>query len=277
MKVVWKRSLALTVAFFVLVGLLAFFPFGRKTVAAEASRFCGYGEQAAYASLESEFINYTRKEETYIETAGGAPLYYQTSDYPNSCGAVGGAMVVGFYDRYYTDLIPDYDPMTPKGTYKRTDRVYIPQLIGELYTLMRTNVDDVGVSQADCLSGLSTYISNHGRTMSYSSVANSNRINETAYVNAINANKPMLLFCSKMDLHYVANGSNMDEVGKTTLNGAHIAIAYGYIELKYYNESGLFRTDKYLQVGTGLSGSLTGYLKMNTTEWCNAAYAITVT
>lgn len=277
MKVVWKRSLALTVAFFVLVGLLAFFPFGRKTVAAEASRFCGYGEQAAYASLESEFINYTRKEETYIETAGGAPLYGQLSQYPNSCGPVGGAMIVGFYDRYYTDLIPDYDPVTPKGTYKRTDKVYVPQLMGELYTLMRTNVDDVGVSQADCLSGLSTYISNHGRTMSYSSVVSSNRINETAYVNAINANKPMLLFCSKMDIHYLYYGDNVVEVGKQTLNGAHIAVAYGYFEMKFYNEYGLFRTEKYLQVATGLTGMLDGYLKLEATDWCNAAYAITVT
>ena len=116
MKAVWKRGVALAVSFFVLVGMLAVFPFGQKTVAAEASRFCGYGEQTAYASLESEFINYTRKEETYIETVGGAPLYLQLADYPNSCGAVGGAMIVGFYDRYFTNLIPDYDPMTPKGT-----------------------------------------------------------------------------------------------------------------------------------------------------------------
>lgn len=274
MKVIWKRSLALMVAFVVLMGLIAVFPFGRGVVA--EARFCGYGDDAVTTALESEFIYYTRKEENYIETVGGAPLYYQLSEYPNSCGAVGGAMIVGFYDKYYEDLIPGYQSYTPKGTYKRTDRVYIPKLMGELYTLMRTNVDDVGVSQADCLSGLSQYIKNHGKTMSYSSVKGTNKINETAYYNAINSNKPTLLFCSKMVLHFVSNGDNFDEIGRTTFEGSHIAIAYGYVEIKYYNNNGLFKTDRYLNVGTGLAGVLTGYIDMSATDWCNAAYAITV-
>ena len=274
MKVIWKRSLALMVAFVVLMGLIAVFPFGRGVVA--EARFCGYGDDAVTTALESEFIYYTRKEENYIETVGGAPLYQQLSEYPNSCGAVGGAMIVGFYDKYYEDLIPGYQSYTPIGTYRRTDRVYIPKLMGELYTLMRTNVDDVGVSQADCLSGLSQYIKNHGKTMTYSSIKSSNKVNEAAYINALNANKPTLLFCSKMDLLVFAYGTNVVEIGKQTFSGAHIAVAYGYFELKFYNDSGLFKTEKFLRVATGLAGSLQAYMRIDATYWYNAAYSINI-
>lgn len=276
MKVIWKRSLALMVAFVVLMGLIAVFPFGRGVVA--EARFCGYGEQAIFTAAGNEVINYTRKEEKYTETSAGAPLYYQLTDYPNSCGAVGGAIIVGFYDRYYTDLIPNFDPMTPKGTYKRNDRVYVPQLMGELYALMRTNVDDVGVSQTDCLNGLKTYMQNHGRSISYSNVLTSNRIDELAYTNALNSNKLSLLFCKKLDINYINDSvSNVDEIGVWTLNGAHVAVAYGLLEIKYFYQNGLFRTDKYLNVAIGLSEEISGYIKLNANDWLNAAYIVTVT
>lgn len=275
MKVIWKRSLALMVAFVVLMGLIAVFPFGRGVVA--EARFCGYGEQAVTTALESELIYYNRKEEIYTETSAGAPLYYQLTDYPNSCGAVGGAIIVGFYDRYYTDLIPNFDPMTPKGAYKRNDRVYIPQLMGELYTLMRTNVDDVGVSQTDCLNGLKTYMQNHGRSISYSNVLTSNRIDELAYTNALNSNKLTLLFCNKMKLNYInTTKDNVDEISSWTFNGAHVAVAYGLLELRYYKEFGLTITDKYVKVAIGLTEEISGYIRLDANDWLDAAYIVTV-
>ena len=112
--------------------------------------------------------------------------------------------------------------------------------------------------------------------VTYSDIKSGNKVNEAAYINAVNANKPTLLFCSKMDLLYLYYGTNVVEIGKQTFSGAHIAVAYGYFEMKYYNDSGLFRTEKYLHVATGLAGTLKGYLRIDATDWCNAAYAITV-
>lgn len=229
-----------------------------------------------YSTISTETVNYTRKEETYEETVNAVPLYYQTSQYPNSCGPTAGAIVVGFYDKYYEDLIPNYNPCLSTGAYKRNDRIYIPQLFGDLYTLMRTNIDDVGVSETDCLNGLRSYVVNHGRTINYTNIKSSNKVDEYRFASAIQNNQPVLLFCRKVDLHFVSTNSNYDVINTTTYKGAHIAVAYGMQTIKYYDENYNFRTDKYIKVATGLSSNLTGLLKIDSTDWCNNAYAVSI-
>ncbi len=187
-----------------------------------------------------------------------------------------GAIVVGFYDAYYENLIPNYVPVFSNGKYKRNDTVYIPKLFGDLYDLMRTNVDDVGVSEEDCKNGLRAYVNNHGQNLSYSNVKGYNAINEAAFVNAIKNNQPVLLFCDKMDLYSIGNNSTFDIVVKTDFNGAHIAVGYGLYTLTYYNGNNNFRTDKYIRIATGISGMPDSYLKLESTDWCDSAYAVSV-
>lgn len=241
-------------------------------------RFSGYGESIIpYAAVATEKVTYTSKEETYIETYKAVPIYTQISNLPNSCGATGGAIIVGFYDRYYEDLIPDYVPYYSTGAYKMNDRVYTPKLMGELYTLMRTNVDDVGVNQTDCLNGLKSYVNSHGFNISYTNVLKSNNIiNEATYTTAINNNQPTLLFCNKMNLYQVLSNTNDDALTCFTYLGAHVAVAYGLYTIKYYNGNNNFRTDKYLKIATGLAEITTGYLKLESNDWCNNAYIVNV-
>lgn len=236
-----------------------------------------YGDDAMlYSSTVTDRIEFTKRDITSIETTKGVPLYSQVGTYANSCGAVAGAIVVGFYDAYYENLIPDYVPVFSNGKYKRNDTVYIPKLFGDLYDLMRTNVDDVGVSEEDCKNGLRAYVNNHGQNLSYSNVKGYNAINEAAFVNAIKNNQPVLLFCDKMDLYSIGNNSTFDIVVKTDFNGAHIAVGYGLYTLTYYNGDNNFRTDKYIRIATGISGMPDSYLKLESTDWCDSAYAVSV-
>ena len=123
-------------------------------------------EEVRYADLavtygavnSSENVPFTKRETEYKEIKNAIPRYNQLSALPNSCGATAGAIVVGFYDKYYENLIPNYTSYVSSGTYKGNDSTYIPQLMRELYTLMRTNIDDVGVSEQDCLNGLKAYV-----------------------------------------------------------------------------------------------------------------------
>lgn len=230
-----------------------------------------------YAAVSSETVNFTSKEESYEETAYGMPIFYQNSQLPNSCGPTAGAIVVSFYDKYYEDLIPNYDPCLSTGKYKRADKVYIPQVMSELYTLMRTNVDDVGVSEPDCLNGLRTYVSNRGRTINYNKIISSNKVNEAAFVSAIHNNQPTLLFCGKMDLYLISTGSNSDTLAKSSYIGAHVAVGYGIYTIKYYNGNNNFRTDKYVKINTGFSEVPSGYLRLDSNDWCNDALAVSIT
>ncbi len=237
-----------------------------------------YGDDAmAYAATVTDRIEFTKRDITFVETTKGVPLYSQIGTYPNSCGAVAGAIVVGFYDAYYENLIPDYYPFFSNGMYKRNDLTTIPKLFGDLYTLMRTNVDDVGVSEEDCKNGLRAYVNNHGYNLSYTNVKGANNsINESALTTAINNNQPVLLFCDNLDLYTFSNNSTFDLVIKTEFNGAHIAVAFGLYTLTYYNGNNNFRTDKYIRIATGISGMPDSYLKLESTGWCDNAFAVSV-
>lgn len=240
-------------------------------------RYNGYGEAVLYsAETTKETINFTKREYTYVETVKAVPKYDQLSDLPNSCGPTAGATIVGFYDKQYEELIPDYTAYLPNGRYKGRDMVYVPKLMCELYTLMRTNVDAEGVSQTDCLNGLRTYVNNCGRTLTYSNVKSGYIINETSYAAAINNNMPVILFCRKMDVYNMSATSTSETVVCTNLDGAHVAVGYGIYTVDYYNGDTIFRTDKYVRISTGLNFITDGYLKISSTDWCNAAYSVLV-
>lgn len=273
MKTVLKRSLIVVILSIILFCLVGAFKVNSESTA----RYSGYGDAVPYAfTTTKETITYTKREVTYIETYKSVPKYMPISELSNSCGATAGAIVVGFYDRYYEELIPNYVTYVSAGTYKGNDTVYIPQLMRDLYTLMRTNVDDVGVSETDCKNGLASYVANHGRSIQYSSVLSSKKINETLYRNAINNNNLTLLFCSKMDLINFSVTSNSDTLVCNTYSGGHVAVAYGLFVVDYYNGNSIFRTDKYLRIATAMNTTMTGYLKIDSTDWCNAAYAVAI-
>ena len=244
----------------------------------KGTRYSGYGENliSTYSNIVTETVTFTRREESYIETVKGVPLYTQISTLSNSCGPTGGAIIVGFYDKYYEDLIPDYNPCLSTGRYKGNDRTAIPQLMGELYTLMRTNVDDVGVSESDCVNGLKAYVENKNHSLSYSNVRSGSTINISSLTSAINSNVPAIVFCSKMDLYSYATNSGNDSISYLSYVGGHVVVGYGFLNIKYYNGDTMFREDNYMRVATGLPGIQSAYIKLSTTGWCNAAYAVNV-
>lgn len=269
-KILWLNCIIVIICFFISI------LFSYKPQPTEG-RYSSDSNIMPYAAVSSETVSYTSKEETYEETAYGMPIYYQSSQLPNSCGPTAGAIVVGFYDKYYEELISDYDPCLSTGRYKRADKVYIPQLMSELYTLMRTNIDDVGVSKSDCLSGLRSYVRQQNRAITYNSVFSSKRVSEASFVSAIHNNQPTLLFCRKMDLYLVSTGINSDILSKSAYVGAHVAVAYGIYTVKYYNGNNNFRTDKYIKINTGFSEVPSGYLRLEDNDWCNDALSVSIT
>ena len=243
-----------------------------------------FGSVQPYAeNLGSETIYYTHREEQYIETVNGVPLYIQLSNLENSCGATAGSIIVGFYDKYYEDLIPNYTSYFPAtGKYRANDKVYVPALMEEFYSLMRTNVDDVGVAESDCLNGMRKYVQNKNHSFSYTSLKSSSKLNETAYVNSINSNKPVLLFNGRTELITdILTYSDHDSLPLATIAGNHIYVGYGYYIVKYYNGNNNFRTDTYLRVACGLSYTnafirIASNVSSISSEWFINAYSIAI-
>lgn len=279
-KVIKKGFVLLACAFMLLCGSLI--PALTVSASAEETSSKRYYDDYSISTyaVDTETINYSKRTYEPVTTTNNAPDYYANTDLSNSCGPTAGGIVVGFYDKYYENLIPNYTAYyTANGRYKVKDKVYVPAVMQELYTLMRTNVDDVGVSETDCKNGLKTYVEQKGYNLSYTSVKNTwGSFQLNTVKNAIDNNKPVLLFCDQAGLIVVSIGDHYDKIVTTVVQNRHVMVAYGYCTLKYYN--GLnenFRTDTYLMVSTGLLTQSTAFVQVNTTAWLDNGYAVTIT
>lgn len=236
-----------------------------------------YADAPILSTYADEDIYYTSKvvvEEHY--TTGGCPRFIGMPDITNACGAIAGAEIVAFYDRYFPELIPNWTPYyTANNNYRRQDTTYVPALIRDLYVRMRTNVDDVGVSESDFLNGLTSYINSKGQQVSYQSVKSGNTLNYAQCKSAIDNNKVIALLVLPTHVYSITYASDSDYLSEKTIAGAHIMVAYGYLKINYYNNSGLFRTDTYLCVSTGRDEFPIAYYRVNETT-TQGAYIVTV-
>lgn len=276
------RNYLFTAIAAILLVIANLFPVGIVRLFADSTDAQRFGTTVQLYSTDTstETIEYGTRADDLYETINGMPEY--TAHLSNSCGATAGATIVGFYDKYYDDLIPDYTTYNPAtGNYNLPDKVYIPALMDELYTLMKTT--STGVSENNCLSGLRQYVQNHSHLISFGSVKNSSKINETTYLNAINANKPVIIFAKNVEIvTYISKGTSSDTICKMDISNNHVFVGYGYYRVKYYNNGKLFRTDTYLKVATGLAMD-TAFIRVSSTavsvsqSWLVNAYSVTIT
>lgn len=275
-----RKIKEIVVVFLILVFVFAVLGIQSKSVVVYGESF---SSTQVYSSSDTETIDFTNRAVDSNSTVSNVPLYYQTSDLDNACGATAGAIIIGFYDRYYQELIPNYSSyLEVIDRYLGNDSTYIPTLMQELYTLMRINVDAPGVSMSECMDGLNDYVSDKNRTFSYTNVKTSNGININSYIASIDANKPVILFNGSTDIYIITHGSNSDTLVKSTISNNHVYVGYGYSIIRYYNSNGNFRTDIYLIVACGFSTLTTGYLRVSSTattvsnDWSLYGYSVSI-
>ena len=236
-----------------------------------------YANAPIVSTYASEYVYYTSRDiPDEGRTDGGAPTFLGTTGISNACGAIAGAEIVAFYDKYYPNLIPGWDSYYPAtGKYRAQNTTYIDPIMVELYNLMRTNVAGEGVSESEFKTGLQQYFTNHGDTASFASVKSGSALNYSACKTAVDSNKIIVLFITPGNVYAISEGSNYDAIGSYAINGNHIMIAFGYLQIKYYNSTGLFRTDTYLEVATGRDAPMKAYFRIDSSN-LEAAYIVNV-
>lgn len=236
-----------------------------------------YGDAPLVSTAASTQIYFTSRD--IVEennTAGGAPLYYDTDNLANACGPLAGTEIVAFYDKYYPNLIPGWESYFPaSGKYRSQGSSYIFSVLHELYTLMKTNVNGDGVSESEFKAGLQTYITNQGYSASYTNVKSGSSLNYSACKTAIDSNKVIVLFIKPGVVYDLGEYSDHDTLFETNITGNHIMFAYGYLQIKYYNSTGLFRTETLLKVSTGYASPAIAYFSVNSSN-LEAAYIVNV-
>ena len=279
------KSILRKVTCFVATLLLAFggaFGVTPKTAAAEENAEVRYYDVPAISARASagdlETIAFDHKEDSYIGTPNNVPYYFNLA-WDNGCGPVAGSVVVGYYDKYYENLIPNYtNYYTATGKYRPQDSTYVPNLIQDLYTDMQTNVAGPGVSEAECLDGLEIYVEGKGYSINYTTVKSVNgSFNHTAYQNAINNGQPVLMFCEDVVLYELFLEDTQDRFCVMQVAPSHIVVGFGYKTIRYYDaNNNNFRTDIYLKVASGWYPNTMGYMKINEDSWLDSAYAVDI-
>ena len=235
-----------------------------------------YTEIHILSTQASETVNFTFKDDSVqAYTEHGCPNYLCVSGLSNACGAVSGSEIVAFYDKYYPNLIPDWNSAYASGKYRLQDSVYVPSVMRELYTLMRPNVDDDGVSEKDYLNGLKSYVNKQGYNIEYENVVSGRSVDYESCKTAFTNNKVIALLSDPDELYEISPEDTKDNIRAYSFSDPHIMVAYGYVEIKYYNSTGLFRTDIYFEVTSGLNVPKKAFYKINPHN-LTAAYIINI-
>lgn len=211
-----------------------------------------------YEGSSTEYISYATKSENEYVIKGGLPRYYDRGTKENTCANVAGAIALGYYDKTYDELIPNFKAarvIKDKVIYSAQTEA-VQAVIDKLYVSMDTNSTSAGgTTIAGFKNGLKSYVNGQGKSIAYSTIGQKDKLNRKEYIDSIEAEQPVVLFMSGYSLIPIANFSETPTKDKLQIkhySGNHVLIACGLKEVKYYNSNGsLSQTLTLLTVATG--------------------------
>lgn len=240
-----------------------------------------YSDDSGFTVVRDNFEYHSREVQSYYINPSYPEFYNTNNSLTNTCANVAGANIVGFYDRYYDNLIPD----STAGLARPTGFVYYSMsmnvnekqaVIDYLYTSMGTNTVEPGTSQEDFEEGLATYVTSRSRNISYESVMTGSSIDQTKYAAAFASGYPVALFLSGYNITTIMDYGDSVNVTREVYQGNHIMVAFGYSIYTYYDASGnILHTYMVLAVATGYA-MVSGYYIIGDYSTVNAAEAVVI-
>jgi len=246
-------------------------------IAAEQSDI--YGEYSDGATGSTDIISYAYRSKDSYEFEYGLPGYY-ASNHVNSCANIAGGNVLGYYDIFYPNLIPNYETLfeiNGKIKYRIQDSIITSIISNDLYKYMLT-AEQNGTTFENFKSGLKKYINQQGYNVEYYETVENNKLDIGAYLTEIYTGRPVVVFMSgynMTDEPLPDDGYDMLHIAYYKTN--HAMAASGYMNIEYYNSANvMFRKDSYLSVCTGNTWIKRGYMRLNDKETFNHAIGIEI-
>lgn len=233
--------------------------------------FCedGFSNIGTQTTVTETFTYSTKETVTTIQINNTFPAYYnKNSNLSNECACVAGANLIGYYDRYFENLIPNHSPGVKRGTAyyynsMNTNLALKQAVIDDLYVRMGTNVSQSGTTQSGFQNGLSSYVQSKGYSLSYSSIMSGSTLNIQSLIQSLNDKKPVALLLQGFNLSQISDSNGTTTLTKYTFTGNHIVIVYGLTVVNYYDSTNtLVKVKTYLSVASGLE-DYTGYYILN--------------
>lgn len=236
------------------------------------ARYCGYAEFVT----RSETINYSRKETAEYKIKSEVPGYYRMTD-NTSCANIAGAVVIGYYDRFCEELMPDFKAyyQIGSGIMYKSGGTDAKSVMTSLYSLMGTDVGGAGTTFDGFHAGMKSYVNGHGYSYLTEDMGS---IDFNKYKTAVEANKPVAIFLSAFSFRITGSNDGATETVKTDycVTG-HVVVGYGYKVDTYYNANNqVITTRTYLKVASGLETYKMAYLCLDGKSNVSRSTAITI-
>ncbi len=242
----------------------------------EGFGYCGDGSTTAV----TQTVAYTTKETTTYSIEYDLPNYKGSVNGVTGCANTAGGIVIGYYDRFCENLIPDYQSyMTIGGglCYK-TNTTEALNMILELYTLMGTDVGVTGTTFTGFQNGMQQYVTGKGYTYTTESMFTNGVFNMSSYRTAVQSGKPVVIFMSGFAmLAQTTTEDNVDTINSNYINDTHVTVGCGYKTDTYYNSLGwTINIKQYLKVASGLEEYNIGYLNINALGTMDSAISVQI-
>lgn len=268
--------------------VLAFAAFFAVCFAPQASNvaFADSVDESHYFGISdivtsTETFSYSTKTTESYFINPSVPAYYDTLDRAYMCAPVAGANLIGFYDRYFPNLVPDIATGYARGTrynYYAMSRyeTQLQSLINDLATRMGTN--STGTNKSGFMTGLSSYVTSRNLNVTFTNitqeVTNAFVLDFDQAVAQLKNGNPIAFFTSGVNFTtFTDTGSSVTMTIKSA-NDNHIFVAYGYQKVIYYDASGnIVRECISFQTSSGENG-LAGYYVINNSMIVGSALAV---
>ena len=229
--------------------------------------YAGEGESVSTTyTIEYDYLVEHNEHRVYEAPGIGNSL----SGVSNYCSVLAGVNVVMYYDRFYPNLIPNFDPLFYYGDNEfmyKPDLSYpeVTNVFSTLYNYMNVNVVAPGATENDYKTGLSRYVREKGYNLSFTSFqGNSTCVDLNKVAQMAASNKVGVLFCNRYNFVYgISDYNNVRTVAQKSANVGHMMMVYGYFTVDYYKNGSKFLTETYLEVTSCYSSGDRGYVKMN--------------
>lgn len=204
-----------------------------------------------------EDIYYANSVPDRYENPYGVSAFYSSKS--NACAVDAGGNAIVYFDRLYDELIDGYRYKTVWGKFTYgSQNDAVDNMFNELYNLMGTTSG--GTTVSGFKNGMNSYISGRGRTLQMTKATGSYYNTNLEYLKSeLQQEKLAVIFFDTFSLSS-RGGPSIEEEGHDNIwyaryTGCHVMIAYGYLDLNYYDSNNnLIRRDTYLYCFTGAIG-----------------------
>lgn len=193
---------------------------------------------------EQEVFDYASKTvEDKILLNSTYPEYFNmNSNLSNSCACSAGANIIAYYDRFYPNLVPEFEPGFQRPTYYSYFGMGLfdeqQGIINDMYAAMGTNTNGAGTSKSQYNQGLADYVTSHGQNISYTSVASNNVLDLNALYNQLQAGHPVTLFLNGYNISSCGDTGASISLLKLIYTSTHMMVVFGMEKVSYYNNAG---------------------------------------